>query len=557
MAHDLVIRGGTVVDGTGAGPRLADLAVDNGLVTAVGAVDAPGNDEIDARGLTVTPGFVDAHTHYDAQLGWDPFLTPSSWHGVTTTLIGNCGMTFAPVRPGEGWRLAQMMETVEDIPADAILETLPWTWESYGEYLDYVESGVPALNVAGMVGHCAVRYYVMGDRAVDEQATETEIAAMAAMVSDALDQGAVGFSTSRFLGHMLRDRRHVPGTHASRDEVLAIAAALDGRGLFQAVLNSFDLDADMDLVTEAGLRSGGPVLVTAVAVESPSDGSPSVVKQPTPPMLEAAAARGAAVTATLLPRAGGSVSGLFARVPWRTPAWLALSALPHDERLAAIRDSATRRRLIDEADGARPMASARRIYFMGDDVVSYVPDADMSLASMSGAAGESPAETFLRLTDASEGRAMFSVVSFNRDQEVLRGLLASERMLPGLGDAGAHLSGVMDASYSTSFLTDWSRDSDLMPIGEAIRRLTSAPADLLGLTDRGRLTPGAAADVNVIELDSLAALPVEVARDAPLGASRLIQRGRGYRHTLVNGRTVVVDGAHTGARPGRVLRRTG
>lgn len=553
MAHDLVIRGGMVVDGLGGAPYPADLAIDAGRIAEIGEVSASGRQEIDAGGAIVTPGFVDLHTHYDAQIGWDRLLTPSTWHGVTTALMGNCGMTFAPVRPGEARRLAEMMETVEDIPAEAILSTLPWSWESYGDYLDFVEAQRPAINVAGMIGHCALRYYVMGERAVDGQPDAGEMAQMADIVGQAMAAGAAGLSSSRFLGHMLKDRRHVPGTYAERDELLAMAQALRGGGLFQAVLNGFELDRDMDLMTQIGVATGGPVLVTAVAVEPPAPGRPQV-RQPTPPDLERALANGADVTATLLPREGGSLCGLFARLPWRTPAWQALAALPHPERLAAIRTPATRRALVEEAADARAAGPLGLIFFMGEDVARYMQGPEHSLAGLAQAAGEQPAETFLRMASESDGRAMFAVVSFNKDPERLRELLQSERMLPGLGDAGAHLAGVMDASYSTFTLSHWARDAGALSVPEAVRRLTSAPADLLGLPDRGRLSVGAAADINVIDLDRLAALAVETVYDAPLGAPRLIQRARGYRATLVNGVPILLDDEHTGAHAGGVIR---
>ena len=239
MSHDLVIRNGQLIDGTGAAPVRGDVAIDGDTITAVGKVDAAGAKEIDAAGHAITPGFVDIHTHLDAQIGWDPFLTPLSWHGVTTAMMGNCGVTFAPVRTNDASTLANMMETVEDIPADAILNGLPWDWEGYGGYLDALESMAPAINVGGLVGHCAVRYYVMGERAVDEQPTEKELARMAEVVGESIEQGAIGFSTSRFIGHVLPDSRDVPGTHAAHSELVQIAEAVKGAGggLMQNVLN--------------------------------------------------------------------------------------------------------------------------------------------------------------------------------------------------------------------------------------------------------------------------------------------------------------------------------
>jgi N-acyl-D-amino-acid deacylase len=554
VAHDLVIRGGSVVDGTGAAAFGADVAVDGGRITGVGIVDERGDREIRADGAIVTPGFIDLHTHYDAQVGWDRLLTPSSWHGITTVLLGNCGMTFAPVRPGEGHRLAAMVEKVEDIPAEAILSALPWSWESYGDYLGFLEDRQPALNVAGMVGHCALRYYVMGDRAVDDQPDADEIDALARLTAVALDEGAAGFSTSRFLGHRLPDGRAVPGTFASSDELQAIAQAIRGRGLFQAVLNTSDLDRDMELLVAIGATTGGRVLVATAAVDEVSPGSSAPrFKQPTPAMLQQAAARGVDITATLMPREGGAICGIFAKLPWRTPAWTRLKDLPHTERLTAIRDPAVRRALVREADRASPIAPPSDVFSLGAHTPRYMAGAEFSLAALAIAAGETPAATFLRLTDETEGRAVFSARLFNRDPRVLADMLASDRFLPGLGDAGAHVAHVMDATYTTFVLSHWVRDTGTIELAEAVRRMTSAPADLLGASDRGRLEPGAAADINVIDLAALTSRPIETVYDLPSG--RLIQRATGYRATLVNGEPIVLDDEHTGTHAGTVLRR--
>lgn len=553
MTHDIVIRGGTIVDGTGAEPIAADIAISGGRIAAIGMVADGGAEEIDAAGCIVTPGFVDAHTHFDAQVGWDRKLAPSLYHGVTTALLGNCGMTFAPVRPGGAQALADMMETVEDIPADAILQTLPWSWESYGDYLDFVETQAPAINVVGLLGHSALRYYVMGDRAVDGEPTEADVAEMAAIVGKALDDGAAGFSTSRFLGHKLKDGRYVPGTYAPREELLAIAGAMKGRGLFQGVLNSIAMEADMALITDVGAATGGPVLVTAVAVEPPREGHKGPeFKQPTPAMIEAARAQGADVTATLLPRDGGSLYGLLTKLPWKTPAWDALAKLGHADRLAAIRDPKTRAALIAEADAADP--PPHRIFVIGRGPARYMLGREDSLATVAAAAGETPATTFLRLSEEHDGRMMFAYPTFNRNPQRIRDLLASPHMLPGLGDAGAHLSSTMDASYTTFVLGHWVRDTGVLTLPEAVRRLTSAPADLIGLEGRGRLREGAVADINVIDLDRLTSLEVEPAYDAPLGTPRLIQHAEGYRATLVGGVPLIRDDAHTGAYPGTVIR---
>jgi N-acyl-D-amino-acid deacylase len=559
MTHDVIIRRGTVVDGSGGEPGVADITIDSGLITTIGLADGRGAAEIDAAGALVTPGFIDLHTHFDAQVAWDPFLLPSSQHGVTTALMGNCGMTFAPLRPGEQRQLADMMEAVEEIPADSIESALPWTWESFGEYLDFVERCRPALNVAGMVGHCALRFYVMGERAASEHPSPDEIDELARLTADALRSGAAGFSTSRFPGHKLLDHRAVPGTYAGRDELEAIAGSLRGKGLLQAVLNTGDLDPDFALLTDLALMTGGPVLVATAAVDELAFDDrgqrvPARFRQPTPSMLEAARARGADITATLMTREGGAICGLYARLPWRTRAWAALDELPHSKRLAAVQDGPTRDRLIDEASTGRMICRPESIFSMGDGHAHYMAKEDQSLLALAAAHGESTAATFLRMAIESGGRAMFFAILFNRNRDVLEEMLTSDCILPGLGDAGAHLARTVDGSYTTFYLSHWVRDTATIELPEAIRRLTSAPAALLGDPTRGRLEVGLAADVNVIDLASLSSMPVEPRYDAPLGGPRLIQNAKGYRATLVNGEAIVLDDKPTGRRPGKVLR---
>ncbi|MGE0307672.1 MAG: amidohydrolase family protein, partial [Acidimicrobiia bacterium] len=354
-----------------------------------------------------------------------------------------------------------------------------------------------------------------------------------------------------------------PGTTATAQEVYAIAEVLRERGLFQAVLNTGDLDPDMELLTTVGIITGGRVIVASAAVDGARPGAPvtSRFKQPTPDMLERAAARGADITATLMPREGGAICGLYGKLPWRTDAWRQLAGLPHEQRLDAIRQPKLRRALVDEALDAPSITAPNQIFAMWTDSTSeparYMAGPDATLAALSLAAGESPAETFLRCCDLSDGRAMFSAVLFNRDSAVLASMLDSPRFLPGLGDAGAHLADIVDASYTTFFLAHWVRDTGRVGLGEAIRRLTSAPAALLGVADRGRLEVGCVADINVIDLDALAAMQCEPVYDAPLGAPRLVQRARGYRATFVNGQAIVRNDEHTGVHAGRVLRSFG
>lgn len=552
MAHDLVIRGGTIVDGTGAEPFEGDVAVDGDQVTAVGEVTSPGSREIDAAGAIVTPGFVDTHTHFDAQVGWDPLLTPSSLHGVTTVLIGNCGMSFAPVQPGRQAQLAHMMEAVEDIPAEAILSGLPWTWESYGEYLETVDGLRPALNVMGMMGHSALRYYVMGDDAVEGQPGESELARLGPIVAASVSAGGIGFSTSRFLGHVLPSGQHVPGTWARLDELLAIAGGLGERSLFQAVVNFAAFEDELAMLAQIHETSGCRIFMTAAVSDDPGSGKKLRAQ------IEELRAAGTPVTVTMAPRPGGLTISLEGSVLlWRTPAWLRLLSVPGPDRLAWLADAAHRDLLVAEAIESGPALPADLVYPLDvDGGLEYMAGPEGSLAQLAGQAGESVPAYFIRLLLESDGQAMFAGRLFNRDLDALADLLTSEHVLPGLGDAGAHVGQVMDAGWTTFFLCHWVRATGAFSLAEGVRRLTSAPADLLTLPDRGHLTPGATADVNVIDLDRLRLLPPEFVYDFPHGAGRLSQRAEGYRATLVNGRLLVENDSHTGQRPGGVLRAT-
>ena len=551
MAHDLVIRGGMVVDGTGNEPVAGDVAVDGNTSTAVGEVGAPGREEIDAAGYAVTPGFVDIHTHLDAQIGWDPLLTPVTWHGVTTALLGNCGVTFAPCKPSDRELLAGMMETVEDIPKDAILNGLPWSWEDYGGYLDALESLYPAINVAGMVGHCAVRFYVMGgERAVEEQATEKEKDEMADVVAQSVAAGAVGFSTSRFLGHYLPDGRHVPGTHAEHEELVRIAEGIAsvGGGLMQNVLNMSDFNGEIELLRKEARATGDRVLFSIVAGNKDDSGKRINA------LIDGLCAEGLDVSAVTIPRGSGLVTGLVNVLPWRSGAWKKLAKLDLAARLAAIDDAATRAELVADARAETMRMPASQIFPLGDGAPNYTVGPEGSLQALADEAGEHAAETFLRMCSESRGRALFTMRVFNNNLGALADLLKGEHVMPCLGDAGAHVGQVMDAGWPSFVLSHWVRNKGLFTVGEAIRRMTSAPARIIGLQDRGRIEPGLRADLNVIDLDRVREELPEYVHDFPGGAGRFIQRAQGYKATICNGQRILADDKHTGARAGQVIR---
>lgn len=552
MPHDFVIRGGTLIDGTGAPGFKGDVAIDGDTLTAVGEVSEPGRQELDATGHAVTPGFIDLHTHLDAQVGWDPMLTPVTWHGVTTALLGNCGVTFAPVRPSDPAVLAGMMETVEDIPADAILNGLPWNWESYGGYLDALETTRPAINLAGLVGHCAVRFYVMGDRGVDENPNDAEMDEIARVVGESVRDGAVGFSTSRLRGHVLPDGRDVPGTHATTEELMRIAAAVKeaGGGLMQNVLNlSGDYDGELELIRREAEATGDRVLFSLTAGNSDRSG------KRLNDAVDGMRADGLDVNAVAIPRGSGFVGGLVNQMPWSHGAWKELRAKDFDGRLAALDDPAFCERLVTDAKADTGFFGKVPTFWLGDgDTPNYTFDESSSLQQLAREAGEHPAETFLRLTKASRGKALFTMRMFNPNMGALAELISGDAVFPGLGDAGAHVGQVMDSGWCSFVLSHWVRANGLFSAEEAVRRMTSAPARILGVDDRGTLTPGLRADVNVVDLDTVSERMPEFVHDFPGGAGRFVQRARGYRATFCNGQQLLENDGHTGERAGRVLR---
>ena len=548
MAHDVVIRGGNVVDGTGEVPYQADIAIDGDRISEIGVVNEQGREEIQADGLNVSPGFIDLHTHLDAQIGWDPQVTSVSWHGVTTALLGNCGVTFAPCKETDREFLAGMMETVEDIPKDAILHGLPWNWESYGGYLDALEALEPSINICGLVGHCATRFYIMGERAVEEPATDDEIRQIAELAGQSVKEGAVGFSTNRLPGHRLPDGRSIPGTFAHRDELRAVAKAVGAYGGFMQTVSDFrEFDEEMELIADEARSSRGALFSSAaeIGIERLNE------------KVMAMRAEGLNVTSVTVPRSGGGVGGLATNNFFRTPAWMELRQFDFDGRLKAIRDADYRQRLIAEVkeQGQPVLDGTKRWFWMGDgERPCYTQALDDSLYEMAQAADEHPVETWLRITDETNGKALFHMRGFNVNLDSLEELITTEWAMPGLGDAGAHVSQMIDSGWSTFILSHWHRDSGVYSLEEAVRRISAVPAGVLGLEDRGVLAVGKRADVNVFDISRLEERMPEIVNDFPFGAPRFIQRAAGYKATLCNGDVVLRDDELTGARPGRVLR---
>ena len=558
--HDLVIRAGTVVDGTGARPEAADVAIDGDRITAVGTVTDRGRTEIDAHGAYVTPGFVDVHTHLDAQVAWDPDATSSCWHGVTSVVLGNCGVTFAPVRRGQERWLAELMESVEDIPADSILDGLAWDWETYGEYLAAIDRLPKGVNVGGMVGHCAVRHYAMGERGLDDTpATDADIAAMCDLVDEAIGAGALGFSTSRTLLHRVPDGRPVPGTWADERELLAIADVLGrrGRGVYE-VAPRFERPgkqyestrAEVHWMAEVNRRTGRPVTFGLAQ----SNAGPELYRKILE-LVDEEGDHGGELRPQTTARGIGLLFGLQHRTFFdRAPAWAALQPLPLDARLAALRDDNRRAELLSAAAENTPPLDWRGVYVLTHDRVDYSADPQTSLAVDAERHGETIAEAFVRISIETGGAALFNYPFLNQRMDAVEELLDHPRMAIGLGDSGAHVGLIMDASLPTWFLLHWVRDREKYTIQDAVRRMTSDTAELFGIPERGVLRPGAFADVNVFDLDALSLRLPEYVHDFPGGAGRYVQRADGYRTTIVNGSVFVDHGEPTGAHAGRTLR---
>lgn len=564
MAHDLVIRGGIVVDGTGAPPRPADVAVEGDRIVAVGDVDAAGAGQvIEADGRIVTPGFVDLHSHLDAQIGWDPLMSSSCWHGVTSVVMGNCGMTFAPVRPGQAEVLARAMESVEDIPASAILEGLSWEWETYGEYLDAIDRVPKGINAGGYVGDVALRLYVAGDASCDAdfRLSDAQRAEMAGLIREAIEAGALGYSISRSLTHRTPDGRSVPGTWSDPEEFYAVAEPLRelGRGVLECAprYNEVDgstsrVDEELAWIAEISRRTGRPFSFNLMQMRSMGDHYRRVLE-----LAEEANRTGAQLRPQTTPRSIGILFSLAANTLIDDlPSFQPLQALDLPGRLAAIRDPEVRRRL-EEEGAAKAVEPFERMFLMRPEHgATYRYEPADSIAAQAAAAGRTPVAHYLAVLDETDGAAVANWPVLNEDFAAIEELLASPVTIMGLADAGAHATQIMDASQPTFFLSHWVRDRAVLTLEDAVRRLSSDTASFIGFRDRGEVRPGAYADLNVIDLDGLRLPLPEIVHDFPGGSPRFVQRAEGIGHTIVNGVPFLEDGTHTGALTGRLLRST-
>lgn len=562
--HDLVIRGGTVVDGTGEPGRTVDIAVDGGSISAVGTGIARGHREIDADGLLVTPGFVDVHTHYDGQATWDPYLTPSSWHGVTTTVFGNCGVGFAPVRPGTSPYLINLMEGVEDIPGTVLAEGVSFEWESFPQYLDALDASPKVMDIAAQVPHTALRFYVMGERGADHAKAPTgaEIARMGELLEEALHAGAFGFTTSRTTKHRAADGRPTPSLSAGEAELAGVAQAMKRAGKGVIEVNSDFGPGEFDILRAAAQTAGRPLSVLLLQVNNAPD-----LWRETREQIHAARKAGVNVNGQVGCRPIGLLMGLETSMhPFSThPAWRAMAGLSPKERYARLKsDAALRQALVEQRpddEHTRWVEQALPRTYVIDDAYDYEPDpAVHSLTARARAEGSNPWALALQAMLAQEGKGLLSHTFENYTEgslDVVRELLVDDATIMGIGDGGAHVCTVCDSSSPTFLLSHWARDrrrGEKIPLEYLVRKQTRDSAAAYGLADRGVLAPGWRADINVIDFARLRLLKPEVVYDLPAGGKRLIQRAQGYRHVFVAGTETLRDDEHTGALPGRLLR---
>ena len=561
--HDLVIRGGTLVDGSGAPGRTADLAVDGHLISAIGTGIDRGRREIDAAGALVTPGFVDIHTHYDGQATWDPFLTPSSLHGVTTAVFGNCGVGFAPVRPGDSPYLINLMEGVEDIPGCVLSEGVKFNWETFPEYLDALAAAPKVMDIGAQVPHAALRFYVMGERGAEhaEAPTPTEIHQMGALLEQALRAGALGFSTSRTTKHRAKDGRSTPSLSAGEAELFGMAQAIRraGRGIIE--VNSDFGPGEFEILRAAAEFGNCPLSVLLLQVNN----APELWRETRRQIHEARAA-GVKVNGQVGSRPIGWMMGLETSThPFSGhPAWTAMASLSPADRFERLRqDAGLRKKLIerrpDDAFTRWVEEALARTYVVDDDY-DCEPETATSITARAAASGTSPWALALESMMQQGGKRLLSHTFenyFHGDLEDIREMLTDEATVMGLADGGAHVCTVCDAGSTTFLLAHWARDrrrGEKLPIEFLVKKQTRDTAATYGLHDRGMLAPGMRADINVIDFDRLGLGRVEVVYDLPGGGRRLMQDARGYLHTFVGGVETLRNDAHTGALPGQLLR---
>lgn len=570
--YDLIIRGGLVADGSGAEPLAADIAIRDGVIEAVGVVDAAADQEIDASGLVVTPGFIDLHTHYDGQVIWSQRVNPSSSHGVTTVVLGNCGVGFAPCRPQDRELLCATMEGVEDIPGVVMKEGLTWNWETFPEYLDVIDAQPRDIDVAVLVPHSPIRVYVMGDRGANrEPATAEDLARMSDLIREGMKAGAIGFGTSRTAIDRRSDGEYVPSFDAGIEELVAAAQAVrdGGGGVIQLISESgmtgLSPEQEFALMEAVSAGSGLPLTYTLVPGRK-------VNRSFWQDMMRLTAAHNARGDAPIHPQYFARPVGMLASFDLTSnpfvhcPSYKAVAHLPLAERVCELRKPEVRQRIVTETPDAAlmPLTALTRnfeVMFELSDPPRYEPEPGLSIADRAAAVGVTPEELAYDLLLENEGRGMLLVAIGNYPDDTLDHMFAffdDPHAVMGLGDGGAHYGLICDSSYPTFVLTHWVRDraGRRLPLGEAVHMMTAKPAEVIGLKDRGLIRPGYKADINIIDLERLALHVPEIVNDLPGGGRRLDQTASGYRWTIVNGEIIAQDDAPTGALPGRLVRGT-
>jgi len=586
--QDYLIKSGTIIDGTGAPAYQADISIKDGLITAIGKLDVDAKQTLDASGAIVTPGWVDIHTHYDGQVTWDSEMNPSACHGVSTIVMGNCGVGFAPVAPSGHRDLIELMEGVEDIPGTALYEGMPWgAWETYPEYLDFLAGREYALDISSLVAHGAVRNYVMGARGRDnEAATDQDMAQMQALITEALNAGAVGFSTSRILGHRSTRGEPVPGTFANDAEILAIAAGAlkrAGKGVFQIIPSSTlgsgaaeggepnSLDAEVALIQQVSEISGRPTTFTLFQVDEWTHKWREVIDT-----IKAGNVKAGDSAGKVYPQVGSRPTGIVLGLKtyhsfMRKPTYLQLKHLPFEELLAAMRTPEVKAALLNETSVphefpgtmengiAQAEINFDQTYVL-DQTMDYEPTHAQSFAALAAAKQQNSWEFFydyLVAADGCQNAVMFFTNYSDHNLDAVHDMLMDATTVTGLSDAGAHVSLIFDAVAPTYQLTYWGRDrtrGPILPLPHLIHRQTLKNAQLFGFHDRGSLEIGKRADINVIDFDNLKLGSMQLQHDLPAGGARFLQGASGYIATLVNGVQTRSHDQDTGARPGRLLR---
>lgn len=565
--YDLIIKNGLIYDGIGSEPFAADIAISDEKIVKIGPLDKEAKNTIDATGKIVTPGFVDIHTHYDGQVTWDPYLRPSTYHGVTTVVMGNCGVGFSPCKPDQrGW-LIGLMEGVEDIPGTALHEGIDWEWESFPEYLNALEKKPLAIDVGTQIPHGAVRAYVMGERGINhEEATQEEIDEMKQIVQEAVEAGAYGFSTSRTEKHNDVNGNLTPSITAHKTELVEIAKSLGeiNKGVLQGISDFYDFDSEFDIFKSMSSESGRPISITVEQQDARPDWWLKLLDG-----IEDAQSQGINMFGQVPPRATGILMGLTATLnPFRFhPSYMEIADLDLEERVKIMKDPVFKEKLLNENPVSinslvDEIVNAYGKMFKLGEPANYEPDPDDSFESIGKRSTMSPQAIAYEVMLEKEGRALIYHPLFNYlpgDLSLVEKMLKHPFTIAGLGDAGAHCGAISDASFPTTLVQHWSRDrsrGDKIPLKTVIKMQTSETASLLGIDDRGIIKEGYKADINIIDYEGLTLHEPEIINDLPAGGRRLVQKASGYDYTIVSGEVAFIKGEATGALNGRLIRNT-